>query len=220
MASMANLFFFSFTLFAAVTLQCHSLLSGADKRTYIVHMKHQDKPSEFATHGDWYAASLRSLSSTSTSSAEDVAGATPPLLYSYSTAYHGFAAALTADQAKALLSSDSVLGVYEDTVYTLHTTRTPEFLGLSTDDGLWDPHTTSPDQPRSDVVVGVLDTGIWPESKSFDDTGMSEVPSRWRGECESGPDFSPKLCNRKLVGARFFSKGFHMASGKVQSWNF
>ncbi|KAF3959255.1 hypothetical protein CMV_015917 [Castanea mollissima] len=167
------------------------------KQTYIVHMKHQDKPSSYATHHDWYSSQLQSDSS---------------LLYTYTDAYHGFAASLDSDQADSLRRSDSVLGVYEDTLYTLHTTRTPEFLGLDT---TFDSHNTQVlDRASNDVIVGVLDTGVWPESKSFDDSGLPEIPAKWKGKCESGPDFNPTLCNKKLIGARSFSKGYRMASEK------
>ncbi|XVF48883.1 hypothetical protein PTKIN_Ptkin03bG0224000 [Pterospermum kingtungense] len=179
-------------------------LSVTAKKTYIVHMKHQDKPLSFETHRDWYSSSLQSLS------------ATPDefLLYSYDTAFHGFAASLDPEQAESLRKSDSVLGVYEDTVYTLHTTRTPQFLGLNSEFGLWAGHDTQQlEQASRDVIIGVLDTGVWPESKSFDDSDMPAIPSKWRGECESAPDFDPKLCNKKLIGARSFSKGYHMATG-------
>lgn len=194
---MESVFWFCFVAFL---LQCLTITA---KRTYIVHMNHHNKPLSYATHHDWYSAHLQSLSSDSDS-----------LLYTYTTAYHGFAASLDPHQADLLRHSDSVLGVYEDTVYTLHTTRTPEFLGLDTQMGLWDGHTPQElNHASQDVIIGVLDTGVWPESKSFDDSGMPDVPSRWRGECELASDFSPKLCNKKLIGARSFSRGYHMASG-------
>jgi subtilisin family serine protease len=176
-------------------------LSAMPKQTYIVHVKHQDKPSSYVTHHDWYSSQLKSLSDSDSDSS---------LLYTYTDAYHGFAASLDADQAESLRRSESVIGVYEDTVYNLHTTRTPEFLGLEIESG----HNTQVlDQASHDVIIGVLDTGVWPESKSFDDTGLPEIPTRWRGQCESGSDFKPTLCNKKLIGARSFSKGFHTASG-------
>lgn len=194
MAAMASSTFFFFLLCLTVTA----------KKTYIVHMKHQDKPLSFETHNDWYSASLQSLSATPAES----------LLYSYNAAFNGFAASLDPEQAEALSKSDSVLGVYEDTVYNLHTTRTPWFLGLDAEFGLWAGHNTQQlEQASRDVIIGVLDTGVWPESKSFDDSGMPEVPAKWRGECESAPDFNPKFCNKKLIGARSFSKGYLMASG-------
>ncbi|KAK6941285.1 Peptidase S8 propeptide/proteinase inhibitor I9 [Dillenia turbinata] len=187
-------------------LQC--LSSTTAKQTYIIHTRHSQKPSAFPTHHDWYTSQLQSLFPDSVSDGSD------SLLYTYTSAFHGFAASLDPTQVESLKNSDFVLGVYEDTLYTLHTTRTPAFLGLNEDFGLWAGHTTQDlNQASQDVIIGVLDTGIWPESKSFDDSGMDEIPARWKGVCESGSDFHPNLCNKKLIGARSFSRGFRMASG-------
>ncbi|KAL5698300.1 hypothetical protein ACHQM5_029358 [Ranunculus cassubicifolius] len=174
------------------------------KKTFIVRMNHNLKPLMYETHHEWYSACVRSVSSDPSSS----------LFYTYTSAYHGFAASLDSHQAESLRQDHSVLGVYEDVLYSLHTTRTPKFLGLEKDLRYRgkDRKMKSLDKASMDVIIGVLDTGIWPESKSFDDSGMKSVPSRWRGECESGVDFSPSLCNKKLIGARSFSRGFRAAS--------
>ncbi|XP_030942108.1 subtilisin-like protease SBT1.8 [Quercus lobata] len=166
------------------------------KQTYIIQMKHQDKPFHYATHHDWYSAHFQSLS-----------GSDSSLLYTYIDAFNGFAAKLDSDQAESLRRSDVVLGVYKDILYPLHTTRTPQFLGLNTESSQY---THFLEQASHDVIIGFLDTGIWPESKSFDDSGLPEIPSRWRGECKPGPDFSSTVCNKKLIGARSFSKGYQM----------
>ncbi|XP_057507198.1 subtilisin-like protease SBT1.8 [Actinidia eriantha] len=188
--------------FIAFLLPC---VTVAAKQTYIVHMNHHHKPLSYATQHDWYSAHLQSLTSDSSSDS---------LLYTYTTAFHGFAASLSPDEAESLRRSDAVLDVYEDTIYSLHTTRTPEFLGLDPQLGLWASHSPQElNHASQDVIIGVLDTGVWPESNSFHDSDMPAVPSRWRGECESGPDFDSKLCNKKLIGARRFSRGYHMASG-------
>ncbi|KAL8456544.1 hypothetical protein ACS0TY_034677 [Phlomoides rotata] len=195
-------------LSAIVFLLQSCLLVVSAKKTYIVHMRNHQKPASYATHSDWYSDHFQSLTSASADS----------ILYTYDAAYHGFAAALSPEEVESLRQSDAVVGVYEDTVYTLHTTRTPEFLGLDLEFGKWGGHSLQElNQASQDVIIGVLDTGVWPESKSFSDVHMPAVPARWRGECEAADDFDPKIhCNKKLIGARFFSKGYNMAANSKE----
>lgn len=177
---------------------CHVAAAEAKRKTYIVHMAKSRMPATFAEHGNWYDASLRSVSDSA------------KILYSYDTVANGFSARLTPAEAQALESLDGVISVLPEVRYELHTTRTPEFLGLDKSDGFVPQANTA-----SDVVVGVLDTGVWPGRKSFDDTGFGPVPAGWKGECEEGKDFKATSCNRKLIGARFFSKGYEASMGPL-----
>lgn len=168
------------------------------KQTYIIHMAKFEMPVSFEDHTHWYDSSLKSVSK----SAE--------MLYTYSNVIHGFSSRLTAKEAQILENRPGILSVLPEVKYELHTTRTPSFLGLDQNANLF-PESDS----VSEVVVGVLDTGVWPESKSFDDTGFGPIPSSWKGECESGTNFTSSNCNRKLIGARFFSRGYEAALGPV-----
>ncbi|VAI22247.1 unnamed protein product [Triticum turgidum subsp. durum] len=68
-----------------------------------------------------------------------------------------------------------------------------------------------------DVIVGVLDTGVWPERPSYDDAGFGPVPAGWKGKCEGGSDFNSSACNRKLIGARYFLAGYEASKGPVDT---
>ncbi|KAK9087718.1 hypothetical protein Syun_030112 [Stephania yunnanensis] len=119
----------------------------------------------------------------------------------------GFAARLMEDELKVMRSMPEVVAVRPDRRLQVHTTYSYKFLGLNAGkEGAW---------MRSGfgrgVIVGVLDTGVWPESPSFSDRGMPPVPGKWRGVCQEGEKFNASLCNRKLIGARFYAKG-HRAS--------
>ncbi|KAK3026626.1 hypothetical protein RJ639_040653 [Escallonia herrerae] len=76
------------------------------------------------------------------------------------------------------------------------TTRSWDFTGLSVNAG-------GTPTIESDVIVGILDTGIWPESKSFSDEGFGPAPKKWKGACKGGTNFT---CNNKLIGARYYTK--------------
>uniref|UniRef100_A0A803MYV2 Uncharacterized protein n=2 Tax=Chenopodium quinoa TaxID=63459 RepID=A0A803MYV2_CHEQI len=159
-------------------------------------------PASFEHHHEWYYTSLKSAAD----SAE--------MLYTYNSVIHGFSTRLTEQQAKSLKSQPGTLSIVPETRYELHTTRTPEFLGLGLGLGESDqllPTSTS----QSDVIIGLIDTGVWPELKSFDDMGLDPVPSSWKGECEEGKNFKSSDCNRKLIGARFFCKGYEAILGPI-----
>ncbi|KAG2294748.1 hypothetical protein Bca52824_041417 [Brassica carinata] len=190
------LFFFLFLL----TLSSASSLNDLNSLTYIVHVDHEAKPSIFPTHRHWYTSSLASLTST------------PSIIHTYDTVFHGFSARLTAQDATHLLNHPHVISVIPEQVRHVHTTRSPEFLGLRSTDkaGLLEESDFG-----SDLVIGVIDTGIWPERPSFDDRGLGPVPAKWKGQCAPSQDFPATACNRKLVGARFFCGGYEATNGKL-----
>ncbi|KAG6532487.1 hypothetical protein ZIOFF_006333 [Zingiber officinale] len=162
-AAMAPLRFYFFLSLLGCFCGCSISLAELRKKTYIIHMAKAQMPAAFAEHSRWYDASLRSVS--------DAA----EILYTYDTVAHGFCARLTPAEARALEDIPGVLAVHPEARYELHTTRTPEFLHLDRTEALIPQFNT-----ESDVVVGVVDTGVWPERRSYDDAGLGPVPASWR----------------------------------------
>ncbi|KAG2663811.1 hypothetical protein I3760_16G050300 [Carya illinoinensis] len=137
-----------------------------------------------------------SVASTHHSMLEGVLGsislAKKSLIYSYGRSFNGFAAKLTDEEAGKLSEMQGVVSVLPNHKLKLHTTRSWDFVGL----------------PRSkvvghqgDIIIGLLDTGIWPESESFSDEGLSSPPRKWKGIC-LGANFT---CNKKIIGGRFYN---------------
>ncbi|XVF79950.1 hypothetical protein PTKIN_Ptkin15bG0031300 [Pterospermum kingtungense] len=185
--------------------------ASADKQTYIVRMDKTKITNTYKGNSKaWHEAVFDSIADVS-SQEEEVFEATPPeLIYTYESAFFGFAAKLSAKHLEYLKKMDGFVSAIPDKMLSLHTTRSPQFLSLKGTKGLW--HVSN---LHSDVIIGVVDSGIWPEHVSFHDHGMPPVPSRWRGICEKGTKFSPSNCNRKLIGARYFYGGYLAAGGKI-----
>ncbi|XP_062079029.1 subtilisin-like protease SBT5.4 isoform X2 [Humulus lupulus] len=131
------------------------------------------------------------------------------IFYSYNKHINGFAAILDDAEAAEIRKHPDVVSVFLSKGRKLHTTRSWEFLRLEKAGGdvpyqsLWNKARFG-----EDIIIANLDTGIWPESKSFSEyEGIGPIPSKWRGNCQSV--IKDKIqCNRKLIGAKYFNKGF------------
>ena len=148
----------------------------------------------------------------------------------YTVALNGFSATLTAKQATELATTRGVLAVTPDEERSLDTTSSPEFLGLTGATGTWE-KAGGKDDAGTGVVVGIIDSGIWPGSDSFEGkplgSGLTDNPrvvgssasgetvrfakkdgSTFTGLCQAGEDWSADDCNSKLISARYFADGF------------
>jgi subtilisin family serine protease len=146
-------------------------------------------------------------------------------LYSYGYVFNGFAADLTPEQAEKVAQLPGVLAVTKDEIVPMATATTPTFLGLNAPGGIWsvlsgnaDGNPITAAGPNSGgagegVVVGIIDSGIWPENPSFSDRDASgklvfqQIP-KWNGKCVPGEQFNASLCNQKLIAARYFTAGY------------
>ncbi|XP_022768744.1 subtilisin-like protease SBT1.9 [Durio zibethinus] len=164
---------------------------------YIVHMDLSAMPKAFSGQQSWYLATLASLSSNLR-----VKAPSSKLIYSYSHVIQGFSASLKPAELEALKNTPGYVSSIRDRTAKVDTTHSFKFLGLNSGTGAWPVSNFG-----KDVIIGVIDTGVWPESESFNDKGMTDVPSKWKGECESGTQFNSSMCNKKLIGARSFNKG-------------
>ncbi|KAL4299776.1 subtilisin-like protease SBT1.5 [Arachis hypogaea] len=153
---------------------CHTLLSfiltvtgtlavasPAKKNTFIVQVHHEAKPSIFPTHKHWYESSLTSIINHAIAAEPTAAAASAAVLHTYDTVFHDFSAKLSPLEAQKLESLSHIVAVIPEQVRQLHTTRSPQFLGLKTADraGL-----LKETNFGSDLVIGVIDIGICPES--------------------------------------------------------
>ncbi|XP_074378698.1 CO(2)-response secreted protease-like isoform X2 [Apium graveolens] len=126
------------------------------------------------------------------------------VVHVYEHGFTGFAVELSQNEAHLVAQVPGVVSVFRDRVLKLHTTRSWSFL--DNQELLATSTFTNSTDKGADVIIGVVDSGVWPESKSFNDQGMGPVPKRWKGTCEATEDFPASSCNRKIIGARNFYK--------------
>ena len=157
---------------------------------------------------------------------------------SFTLAANGFTARLTARQAADLAGNRDVLLLEKDRRQHLDTWNTPDVLGLTGRHGAWRTQAGGRRNAGDGMVIGILDSGIWPSSRSFEGTRLTSTPkTRWdisrrgervrmekadggvfRGRCQLSYRYHGRVipakgwtaddCSTKLVGARYYPEEF------------
>jgi hypothetical protein len=133
----------------------------------------------------------------------------------YDTVVNGLAARLTGAELARLRSAPGVVRVWKNEVFKLDTISTPRFLGLDGPGGAWARQFGDVSHAGEGTIIGVVDSGVWPESPSF--AALPEprpdadvIAAKWFGTCDPGDDVpgeDPVTCNNKLIGARHYDFG-------------
>ncbi|KAL5727769.1 hypothetical protein ACHQM5_000924 [Ranunculus cassubicifolius] len=168
-------------------LLSYTLVNG-EENLYIVYMG--DNPNSVLDYStpDSYVNILSDVK-------ESVVQAKESIVHSYTSSFKAFVARLSPEEAAKVASREDVLSVFPNRYHKLHTTKSWDFVGF--------PLTVRrKTQRESDVIVGLLDTGISPNLESFNDKGFGPPPAKWKGSCGHYANFSG--CNNKVIGARYF----------------
>ncbi|KAH6817040.1 hypothetical protein C2S51_000643 [Perilla frutescens var. frutescens] len=161
--------------------------------TYIVHVN-LPADAQISSHSsditNWYLTFLPKPTADSSR-----------IIHSYRNVATGFSARLTPSEVMEMEKKEGFISAKPQHSYTLHTTHSPNFMGLHYNFGAW---------PASNygkgIIIGVIDTGITPGHPSFRDDGILPPPAKWRGKCDLS---GGATCNNKLIGARNFVTGIH-----------
>ncbi|KAL8468349.1 hypothetical protein ACS0TY_031538 [Phlomoides rotata] len=203
------------TIFSIV-LCLLSVSAISQQQVYIVYLGGHSGTKSFQEIEDLHHSYLHSVKG----SKEEVKAC---IIYSYKNAINGFSALLTPQEATTISEMDGVISVFHShpRKSRLHTTRSWDFVSLLEANG--DPSKANGEEllrkasSGKNVIVGVLDTGVWPESESFNDDGMEPIPPSWKGICQPGVAFNSSHCNRKLVGARYYLRSYEAYYGRLNA---
>jgi uncharacterized repeat protein (TIGR01451 family) len=136
----------------------------------------------------------------------------------------GVSMLVPATQLDAVRALPGVEAVYVDELLQPDTNVSPKFIGAP---AIWQ-DLGGQDEAGEGVVVGILDSGIWPEHPSLSDpdpsgNGYPPPPPTWDGTaCEFGntavnPDDAPFTCNNKLIGANAFIETYKAVVGLLDT---
>ncbi|XP_055804673.1 subtilisin-like protease SBT5.6 [Solanum dulcamara] len=185
-----------------------------EKKVYIVYLGEHNGDKTLKEIEDHHCSFLHSVKATS--SKEHVRAS---LVHSYKNVINGFSALLTPQEADMISGMEGVISVFHSDPYEIkpHTTRSWDFISLLEGTSLINSREELLQNASygKDVIVGVMDSGVWPESSSFNDEGMEPVPKSWNGICQEGVAFNASHCNRKLIGARYYLKGYEAIAGPL-----
>ncbi len=134
----------------------------------------------------------------------------------YDVVLGGVAARVPGGQLDLVRQLGNVLDIYQDQLLKIDTYRSPTFISAPT---TWN-KLGGQSSAGEGVIVGVLDSGIWPENPAFADPDPSGKPyaappggpyaCEFSGGTNPGPAFT---CNNKLIGAYRFMDTYETVVG-------
>jgi subtilisin family serine protease len=162
-----------------------------------------------------YVDYLRSRQATVLAQAEVALGRRLEPSHSYRYAFNGFAVPLTTDEARQMARIPGVAAVTPESQRRITTDAGPAWIGAP---AIWDGAATGglPGTFGEGIIVGIVDSGIWPDHPSFADIGGDGYDhtnprgaGSYVGACDPGdPSYVPSfVCNDKLIGAWDYEDG-------------
>jgi len=135
------------------------------------------------------------------------------------TAYGGVALTLPGNQVAELLKLPGAVAVQRDRLEQLQTDSSPAFIGAPT---IYNQLGETDEDAGKGAIVGVLDTGAWPEHPSYIDHGnLPAPPPKADGTprtCDFGdnpltPASDPFVCQHKLISGQPFLATYNAVIG-------
>lgn len=151
------------------------------------------------------------------------------VVHRYTEVFNGVSLVLSPDKLDEVEALDGVAAIYLDQLQQPDTEVSQQFIGAPT---VWN-MLGGQQSAGEGVIVGILDTGIWPEHPSFSDPDPFGNPypappvvpgsngfgsGGPRDTCDFGntaynPDDQPFTCNNKLIGAYAFLDTYKAVQG-------
>ena len=153
------------------------------------------------------------------------------VVHNFTKLFNGVSMVVPTQNIDAVANANAVTGVYLDQLQQLDTENSPEFIGANY---LWN-ELGGQKSAGEGTVIGVLDSGIWPEHPSVSDPdpygkayaappvapGSNGFGAGGpRSTCDFGnvafnPNDAPFACNNKLIGAYDFTDTYKAVLGIV-----
>ncbi|KAK9052748.1 hypothetical protein SSX86_029378 [Deinandra increscens subsp. villosa] len=188
--------------FIALCTLHSSSFAAKSKKSYIVYFGGVNQELEASQIQDSHSKFLGSILGSKERADE-------AMIYSYNKQFNGFAAMLHEEDATTIAEHPDVATVIQSKGRKLHTTHSWDFLKLEKNGFVGPSSLWSKARFGENIIIANLDTGVWPESKSFSPDGYGPIPSKWKGGCEND---TLVPCNNKLIGAKYYNKGYEARS--------
>lgn len=124
-------------------------------------------------------------------------------IYDYSKSFRGVCIAMSPGQRAILENSPMVMSVEPDREVSIDTTHSHDYMALQ---NAW-AKVGGNHSAGEDIVIGVVDTGIYPDHPSFAATdGVKPYGPHptFKAACATDPRVPEGFCNEKIVGAQYF----------------